>query len=108
MFSRGPKAVDAEPGDEYAKFLQEAATILGTSVDDLELSKELQSGYGCDELEVVELVRVAEDVWSTSLMPNPFGGGERHRFRQQDTRTLGVLKPAAEEGDGVPSGCLLG
>ena len=95
MFSRGPKSVEAEPGNEYAKFSQEAATILGASVDDLEFSKELQSGYGCDELEVIELIQVAEDVWSASLMPNPFDVEDAKRATEE-FRTLGDIVREAQ------------
>jgi len=93
MFSRGPKAVDAAPGDEYAKFLQEAAAILGTSADDLEISKELQSGYGCDELEVIELIQIAEDLWGTSLVPNAFNVEDAQRA----TRKFRTLRDIVNE-----------
>jgi len=95
MFSRGPKAVETEPGGKYATFLKEAATILGQRAGSLDLSEELQSGYGCDELEIVELIQIAEDVWSISLMPTPFDTEDVKRATER-FRTIGDIVNEAQ------------
>ena len=72
--SRGPKAVHAALGEEGATFRREAGVVLGCSAEEVDLTKAIQAGYGCDELEVIEFIQIAEDVWGVSLMPSTFDG----------------------------------
>ena len=74
--TRGPKSIFAEPGSEDVTFRKEASNVLGRAGSDLDFSSELQADYGCDELEVIELIQIAEDLWNASLMPKTFGDSE--------------------------------
>ncbi len=99
-FSRGPKAVDAEPGTEDATFLREAGVILGCEPDAVDFSKDLQADYGCDELEMVEFFQVAEDIWDISLLPNPFRVEDAERAIRK-LRTLSDIVNAAKAKRGM-------
>ena len=92
---RGPKAVSAEPGTEDAAFLREAGAILRCDATAVDLSKDIHADYGCDELDVVELLQVAEDLWGVSLMPNPFQDDDVKRA-VKTFRTLSDIIGAAK------------
>ena len=75
-FTRGPKTVHAESGEENAVFLREVGMVLGCSAEEVDLTKSMQADYGCDDLDVLEFIQIAEDVWDVSLMPIPFEGAD--------------------------------
>ena len=97
-FTRGPKSVHAEPGQEDATFLREAAVVLNREREAIDLSKDIVSEYGCDEIDLLVLVQVAEDVWDTTLMPNPMGAADAKELGQR-FRTLGDIVAAAKNLD---------
>ncbi|MHC4478488.1 MAG: hypothetical protein ACYTEL_22860 [Planctomycetota bacterium] len=99
-FSRGPKAVHAKPGTEEATFLREAGAILGCEGDAIDPSKGIQSDYGCGELDVFELIQIAEDVWGVSLMPAPFTA-EDAESAVKKYRTLSHIVDAAKARRGM-------
>ena len=73
VFSRRtPNPQAAPPGQERATFLANVAPVFGEGAGPLDAAKPLQDGgYGCDELDVSELVQIAEEVWAVQLNPNP-------------------------------------
>jgi len=75
--------VHAEPGEEDSSFLREAGPVLGCDADEIDMEKSILASYGCDELEVIELIQIAEDVWGVSLMPSTFEAKDVERAVRQ-------------------------
>ena len=94
-FSRGPKAVSAEPGEEDATFLKEVSVILERPAEEIDFTKAIQADYGCDELEVIEFIQIAEDVWGVSLMPSTFDGADVEKATKEFI-TLGDIVSASK------------
>jgi hypothetical protein len=69
--SRGPKAIQSAPGAERETFIRETAALVGCKPEELDLVRDLQQGYGCDELDALECIQIAEDIWNVSILPNP-------------------------------------
>ena len=40
--------------------------------EELDVSLELQRDYDCDELDVLECIQIAEDIWNISIIPSPY------------------------------------
>lgn len=70
LVSRGPKAVQATPGEERETFIREVAAVLNRKTEDIDLSLDLQTDYGCDELDVIECIQIAEDVRNVTIKAN--------------------------------------
>jgi hypothetical protein len=94
QFSRGPKSVNAIPGKEYETFLKEVATVVGCKPEEIDLNRQLQSGYGCDELDVVECIQIAEDVWNVSIVPNALYAQDASRIVQHYTTLNTIITDA--------------
>jgi hypothetical protein len=63
------------------------------------MTRDLQEGYGLDELEVIEIIQLAEDAWGLSLMPNPFTSADAEKA-VSEYRTLGAIIAACRAGGG--------
>jgi hypothetical protein len=98
VFSRHtPNLQAAAPGQERATFLQKAAAVFAADATTLDAARPLQDGgYGCDELDVSELVQIAEEVWAVQLNPNPMRTSD---FAAMVKRfpTLGAIMSEAED-----------
>jgi hypothetical protein len=72
FFRRTPNPKLAEAGQERATFLERVTIVLGADTGSPDPGKPLQDGgYGCDELDVSEIVQLAEEIWAVQLNPNP-------------------------------------
>jgi hypothetical protein len=49
--------------------------------------------YGCDELDVLECIQIAEDIWNVSLIPSPYSAEVSEQLTKY--RTLGSIQEAA-------------
>ncbi len=85
----------AEPGEEDATFLKEVSVILERPAEEIDFTKAIQADYGCDELEVVEFIQIAEDVWGVSLMPSTFDGADVEKATKEFI-TLGDIVSASK------------
>ena len=76
-------------------FLEAAAIALEVPTSDLSLDVSMVEEYGVDELQVLECVQAAEDVWGVRLLPETVStqdlGGLLGRFK-----TLAALVAVAE------------
>ena len=66
-----PNPVHAPPGEERAKFLEEAGVVLGKPAGEIDTGKDLTRDYGCDPFDVSECAQAAEVIWRVQLLPNP-------------------------------------
>ena len=96
-FSRGPRAVEAAPGKERETFLNEVSTVLGRDPSELDVDLDLQEEYDCDELDVVECIQIAEDIWDVSLMPSPFTASDAEKALEK-YKTLAIIVEEASRG----------
>jgi len=85
VMSRGPRAVHAEPGRERETFTREVASILGCEPDAVDFSKNVWDGYDLDEIDVLEFIQIAEDVWQTTIIPSPYSADISDRVRSFST-----------------------
>jgi len=99
VFSRRtPNPQAAPPGQERATFLAKVAPVFGEGAGPLDAAKALQDGgYGCDELDVSELVQIAEEVWAVQLNPNPM----RMSDFEAMLRRFPTLEAIMSEAEGV-------
>jgi hypothetical protein len=100
VITRGPKAVSAEPGKEAETFLLETAEILKCKPMEIDLNRDLQKEYDCDELDVVEIIQIAEDVWNAQLMANPITIEDCERALSE-YRTLSKIMDQAQRNPGM-------
>jgi hypothetical protein len=71
-----PRQFRLEPGAERGVFLAEAAVVLEADPAQLDGGTTLTEEYGVDELEIFELVQIAEDIWRVRLNPNPMSAAD--------------------------------
>ena len=69
---RGPKAVHAAKGSERETFIREVAKVLNKQSGEIDINLDLNKDYSCDELDVLECIQVAEDVWNVTIIPSPY------------------------------------
>jgi hypothetical protein len=97
IFTRGPQSLAAPPGKEDETFLSEVALLLECEPNELDMTRDLQEGYGLDELEVIEIIQIAEDAWGVSLMPNPFTVADSDKA-MSEYRTLDAIINGCKAG----------
>jgi hypothetical protein len=85
VVSRGPKAVHSPPGAERETFTREIANLLRCKPEEVDLGRDLWQDYGCDELDVLECIQTAEDIWNVSLVPSPYSPEVSEQIRRYQT-----------------------
>ena len=71
-FTRGSPPTAAVPAAARRQvFLEQASAILDCSPDHLDPDASLEESYGCADLDILECVQAAEEVWGVQLCPNP-------------------------------------
>jgi hypothetical protein len=93
VVSRGPKAVHSPPGTERETFTHGVASILKRKLEEIDLGRDLWRDYGCDELDVLECIQIAEDIWNVSLVPSPYSADVSEQVAKY--RTLASILEAA-------------
>jgi hypothetical protein len=93
IVSRGPKAVHSPAGAERETFAREIANILRCKPEEVDLGRDLWRDYGCDELDVLECIQTAEDIWNVSLVPSPYSSKVSEQIGRY--RTLASILEAA-------------
>lgn len=69
-----PNPARAAAGGERARFLQEAAAVLGKPAAEINTAKTLQGDYGADPFDISECAQLAEEIWRVKILPNPMTG----------------------------------
>lgn len=72
VFSReSPPTAPVPAGERRAALLQQASIILERDVSDIDVAASLEADYGCADLDILECVQAAEEIWGVQLCPNP-------------------------------------
>jgi len=87
-------------GDELATFLNAASLALQLEGASPDLTADLTTSYGADELQVYECVQDAEEIWGVRLLPPSIPVAQ---FPQQVGKftSLGAIVEAAESARGA-------
>lgn len=72
VFSRESPPAAAKPAAaRLSAFLEQAGMILDRDAGDIDTAASLEADYGCADLDILECVQAAEEVWGVQLCPNP-------------------------------------
>jgi hypothetical protein len=64
----------------------------------VDLGRDLWRNYGCDELDVLECIQTAEDIWNVSLVPSPYSSEVSEQIERY--RTLASTSDLASTLEG--------